>query len=178
MRYPVVMLVALSAAVAACGDDNPATTVEDVDLPSEPDADGPWDMSTRAGCGLVMNDEIAGALGRPVTSQEEGGFHGCSWQTESDLVVLQVFPDASLPADACDENQTSMPYGQSAKGKLYELTDLGDSAIWGSSGDLLVCTGRGLLVVNFERSAANMSPDDEREAGIRIAKAALGRLAN
>lgn len=178
MRSPLLLLTVSIVVATGCGNgDREATTmVEDVEVPGTSPSSGPWDESVIAGCELVTDQEIATALGRPVTEREEGGFYGCSWKTDSDLLVLRVFPDASLPADACSENQTSMPYGQSAKGRLQVVPDLGDAAIWGSSGDLLVCTRRGLLVVSFEYSAPAMAPSDQREAAVRIAATALGQL--
>jgi hypothetical protein len=66
-----------------------------------------------------------------------------------------------------------MPYGKSAMGRQELVDGLGDDAIWGSSGDLLVCTGRGLLTVDMEQT---ISPSGEKDVAMLIARTALGRL--
>jgi len=175
MNYPLMLLLAFATACVGCGagDDEPAG-----DLAAREDAEPiePWDESAFAGCELVTDDEIMSAVGEPVSSKEEGGYYGCRWKTESHLLNLSIFSTTSLPPDACQEGGTSMPYGKSAQGKQYPVSGLGDSAIWGSSGDLLVCTGRGLLTVDYESSPAAMSPDDEKEVAVKVAQYALGRL--
>lgn len=175
MNCQLVLLFAIAVAMAGCegGGGNGADTIDDTD---DIDSSEPWDSGAIAGCELVTDDEILGALGEPVTEREEGGWYGCELKTDSNFVDLRIFPDTSLPEETCSENQSSMPYGQSAKGRLQPVRGLGDAAIWGSSGDLLVCTDRGLLVVSFEYSAATMSTDDEKEAAIAIAGHALQRL--
>jgi hypothetical protein len=175
MSHRLIVLLVLAAAVAGC---ETASNEADDDGAAEESsaASEPWDTSASAGCDLVTDDEIRTALGEAVASKEEGGYYGCRWTTESILLDLRVFASTSLPADSCEENQQSMPFGQSPKGRVQTVTGLGDKAVWGSSGDLLVCTGRGLLVVNFDRSGPNMAPDAQREAAMLIAANALGRL--
>jgi hypothetical protein len=135
----------------------------------------PWDKDAYAGCELVSDDEVGTALGEAIGSKEEGGFYGCRWKTESYTVGLRVFPDTTLPAGSCDEEQTGMPYGQSAKGRTEAVAGLGDAAVWGTSGDLLVCTGRGLLVVDMERTGS-MTQDARKQAASLIAGSALSLL--
>lgn len=161
--------------LAACGEPDaenasPAAAADEADTGQEE-----WDEFS-AGCDLVTDAEIAAAIGEQVVSREEGGNFGCRWKTAGHYVELRVFPDTDLPEDSCRENQQSLPYGQTAKGETEAVSGLGDVAIWGSSGDLLVCTRRGLLVVNYEDSPADWSSDDELGAAISIAAKALDRL--
>lgn len=175
MNKSLLALLAAAAAAAGCGNggsdsaDSPAVAESSTERE-------PWDQDASAGCDLVLDDEVRTALGEAVTAREEGGFYGCRWTTDSNLVSLRVFPDTSLPAGSCDESQSAMPYGQSAMGRRVAVTDLGESAIWGTSGDLLVCTGRGLVVVDLERTGSSMTQDAKREAAMLIAGSALSRL--
>ena len=170
----VLALLAVAALTAGCG--NGETGAPDEAPAEESTAERePWNKDAYAGCELVSDDEVVTALGEAVDSKEEGGFYGCRWKTESYTVGLRVFPDTSLPAGSCDEEQTGMPYGQSAKGRTEAVAGLGDSAVWGTSGDLLVCTGRGLLVVDMERTGS-MTQDAKKQGASLIAGSALSLL--
>ena len=169
----LLALLAVVSAAAACGNETEAPGAADAERAVERE---PWDTDAYAGCELVSNDEIRSALGEAVVAREEGGYYGCRWKTESNVVGLRVFADSSLPAETCDESQTAMPYGQSAKGRVEVVTGLGDAAVWGTSGDLLVCTGGGLLVVDLEGTAATMTQDAKKQAASSIAGNALSRL--
>lgn len=173
MNCRLLALLALLATAIGC--ENAGNESTGADAAAETRVQ-PWDASAIAGCDLLTDDEIQTVLGESLTAKEEGGYYGCRWTTESNLVNLSAFASTSLPADACTENQTSMPFGQSVRGRLQVVTGLGDKAIWGSSTDLHVCTARGLLRVKFERSASNLSPDARREATVLIAEHALARL--
>ena len=174
----LLALLAVTALMAGCGNGEMDTETE---ISGEATGDTsaerePWNKDSFAGCELVSDDEVRIALGEAVVAKEEGGFYGCRWTTESNLVGLRVFPNNRLPAGSCDEAQTGMPYGQSAKGRTESVTGLGDSAVWGTSGDLLVCTGGGLLVVDMEQTASSMPHDARKQAAVLIAGSALSRL--
>lgn len=173
----VLALLALAASVAACGNGETGGEVSGEAAPEQSAAaTDEWDKEAYAGCDLVSDDEIRSALAEDVVSKEEGGFYGCRWTTDSYRVGLRVFPDTSLPAGSCDEEQSGMPYGQSAKGRTQAVGEVGDTAVWGSSGDLLVCTAGGLLAVDME-STGSMTQDVQKQAAILIAGSALSRLA-
>lgn len=178
MHYRLLASLCIAAAVLGCGETsrNPAT-----DAAPEPGdattAPVPWDESRVAGCDLVTNDEIRLAIGEPVVEAEEGGIYGCRWTTESAVVGLRVFPDPDLPPGSC-EGESAMPYGQSAEGKLEPVAGVGETAVWGSRGNLLVCTGSGLLVVDLEKTGSAMAPEQRKQAAVRIANNALGRLSS
>jgi hypothetical protein len=165
--------MAVAAALPACGADGNGDPAAAPGAAAETE---PWDQFSMEGCDLVTDEEIGGALGEPVQRREEGGYFGCRWTTASHRIAVSAFATTTLPADTCTENQSSMPYGQTADGQLYLVDDLGDRALWGSSGELHVCTGRGLLVVIYETSPATMGPDDEKQVAIIVARHALGRL--
>lgn len=174
MGRTFAVLVMTAAAMTACNggndqDDEPEPAAEAIEVE-------PWDEFSMDGCDLVTDEEIHAALGEAVQSKEEGGYFGCRWATSSHRIAVSAFATTTLPSDTCTENQSSMPYGQTADGQLYPVSDLGDRALWGSSGELHVCTGRGLLVVNYENSPATMSPDDEKVVAIEVARHALARL--
>lgn len=171
MHLRRLALLAIAAAAAGCGNGE----MEAMDAaPGEAAEREAWNTSTYAGCELVSAGEIQAALGETVVSQEEGGWYGCRWKTESYVVGLSAFADTSLPEDSCTLGATSMPYGKTAFGKQETVAGLGDKAVWGSSGDLHVCTGRGLLTLDVEDSP--IAPDEERDVAILLARSALGRL--
>ena len=181
MHQRLLLLLSVAAAAAGCGgehkeqaaDTSPAPAPYEAAAPAAADA---WDPTAVLGCELVSDAEIRLALGEPVASKEEGATYGCRWRTASHAVALRVFPDADLLPGSCDEAQEALPYGQSAKGQLEPVSGVGDTAIWGSSGDLLVCTGGGLVVVDVE--ASTLAPEAQKHAAVQIADNALGRLAS
>jgi hypothetical protein len=170
----VLVLLAVAAMLAGCGNGDQEAPGEAAMAEGDAERE-PWDKDAYAGCELVSDDDVRTALGEAIDSKEEGGFYGCRWKTESYTVGLRAFPDTSLPAGSCDEAQTGMPYGQSAQGRTESVTGLGDAAVWGTSGNLLVCTGRGLLVVDLEDSGS-MTQDAQKQAASAIAGSALRRL--
>jgi hypothetical protein len=175
MDIRVLALLAIAAVATGCGNGEvgrPDGTAID-ESATEQEA---WDTDAYGGCDLVADEEIRAALGEAVVEKEEGGWYGCRWKTESFVVGLSAFADTSLPADSCAEGGESMPYGKSAMGRQEPVGGLGDEAIWGSSGDLLVCTARGLLTVDMERTPSTMSPPEEKEVAMLIARNALSRL--
>jgi hypothetical protein len=80
--------------------------------------------------------------------------------------VLALLAVAAMPA-GCGNGDQEAP-GAAARAE-------GDAAVWGTSGNLLVCTGRGLLVVDLERSGS-MTQDAQKQAASAIAGSALSRL--
>lgn len=175
MDIRMLALLAITAAATGCGNGGNAPSAETAMDESETEQEA-WDTDARAGCELVSDEEIRAALGEAVVEKEEGGWYGCRWKTQSFTVGLSAFADTSLPADSCAAGGKSMPYGKSAMGRQELVEGLGDAAIWGSSGDLLVCTGRGLLTVDMEQTPSTMSPSEEKDVAIPIARSALKRL--
>jgi len=171
MNYRLLALLpALLATAIGCENSSDKTSIADA-AAETPEA---WDSDAIAGCDLITDAEIQAVVGETVTAKEEGGYYGCRWTTETTLISLRAFASTSLPDDACTENQASMPFGQSVRGRKEVINGVGDKAIWGSSTDLLACTARGLLRVSFERS--NLHPDVRRDATVQLAKHALARL--
>lgn len=177
MRATLLLIAVV--AVAGCGEperfvpeaaNEPTTLTQGVNVP--------WDRDSIAGCDLVMEGELLDAIGGRIVEMEEGDgdWYGCRWLTASGVVELLVFPDTDLPEEACQKKQRSAPHGQTVDGDRQEVPDLGDSALWGSDGDLLVCTKRGLLAVHLPQTDADPNDLGLQSAAVEIAAIALTRL--
>jgi hypothetical protein len=170
------LLLILVVAVAGCGEpERPVSETANEPTTLTKGANVPWDRDSIAGCDLVMEGELREVIGRIVEMEEgDGDWYGCRWVTASGVVELLVFPDTDLPEEACQEKQASVPHGQTVEGDRREVPDLGESAVWGSQGDLLVCTERGLLAVHLRQMDAD--PNAAQAAAVEIAAIALTRL--
>lgn len=176
MRATLLLIVVI--ALGGCGE--PETPMPEA--PDEPaltqGANVPWDRDSIAGCDLVTEGEFLDVMRGPIIEMKEGDgdWYGCRWITASGVVDLLVFPDTGLPEDACQEEQRSAPHGQTVKGDRQEVPDLGDSALWGSQGDLIVCTERGLLAIHMRQAGADIDSAALKTAAAQTAAIALTRL--
>jgi len=166
MRMNWALMLTLPILAAACGGgasdaapaggtggaETAATAMDDLD-----------------GCSIVTAEEVSAALGGPVGDGEDRGLVGCGWRTESGAtVVLQVFAGSMLASGTCDGQKFLV------SGREEEIPDLGDSALWGTSGDLVVCDSRAVLKIDIDNTPN--SPEEDRDAAVRVARAALARL--
>jgi hypothetical protein len=123
-----------------------------------------------AGCALVTREEVAAAVGADVGEGEERGLAGCGWKTDSGIeVVMHVYAGSMLASATC-ESQRSL-----VSGRQQPVSDLGDEAVWGSSGDLVVCSRHAVLKIDVDNTPN--SPDEDRAVAVAVARAAMGRLA-
>lgn len=116
--------------------------------------------------GLVTQAEVSAAVGSMVGPGEESSLKGCTWTAGSGTVVrLAVYPGG---AEICKGQEFLV------SGREERVPGLGDSALWGSSGDLVVCTSKAVFKLDIERS--HNDPRKDREALVSMAKSVLGRL--
>jgi len=121
------------------------------------------------GCSLVTKEEVAAALGSPVNDGEDQGLVGCSWKAQSGARVgLDVYAGNLISAGTCAAQKSLL------SGRLEDVAGLGDSAVWASGGDLVVCAHHAVLKVDVDDTPD--TPDQDREAATKVARAALGRL--
>lgn len=162
----VALLLAVAAAGAGCGsgEEGTRTPAEQADA-----APAGTREEEREGCGLVTRDEVAAALGGPVGEGASFGLRGCAWKGEGRArVQLQAFAGPLWTPRTCDAQK------QLVSGRQEPVPGLGDTAVWGSSGDLVVCTARAVVKVDVDDT--EVSPDRDRETAAGIARAALPRL--
>lgn len=166
MRVVALLLLAGTAAGAGCGSGEQATQA-----PAEQAAAAPARAQgeERQGCDLVTRDEVAAALGGPVGEGASFGLRGCAWKGEGRArVQLQVFAGPLWTPGTCDAQK------QLVSGREETVAGLGDTALWGSSGALVVCIARAVVKVDVDDT--EVSPDRDRETAVGIARAALPRL--
>ncbi len=121
------------------------------------------------GCAVLTQEQVSAALGAPVGAGEDSGLTGCAWRAESGArVSLQIYAGSTLVAATCDAQKFLV------SGREEEVPGLGDSALWGSSGDLVVCTSRAVLKVDVDNTRSD--PRQDREVLVQIARLALGRI--
>jgi hypothetical protein len=122
-----------------------------------------------SGCNLVTKEEVAAALGSAVGDGEEEGLAGCAWNAASGpRISLAVFARHLLSPGTCDGQKFFV------SGQKEEIPGLGDSALWGSSGALVVCSAKAVLKIDVDHT--RHSSDRDRETAIKVARAALSRL--
>jgi hypothetical protein len=121
------------------------------------------------GCALVTREEVSGALGSQVAEGEEQGLVGCGWQADSGArVSLHVYAGSLLASGTCDSQKSLV------SGREEEVAGLGETALWGTAGDLVVCSRNAVVKVDVDNTPD--APERDRETAIAVARAALGRL--
>jgi len=179
MTRITALLVATVFALAGCAGGGQGGGEEDRAAPPAPPAPAPPATAPPAtqqdppddleACELVTTTEIGTALGSPVGDGEESGLRGCSWKAASGATAgIQVFAGPMLTPKTCEAQKALV------SGREEPITGIGDSALWGSSGDLVVCTTQVVIKVDIDNT--QNSPDKDREAALAVGRAALGRL--
>jgi hypothetical protein len=159
----VLLLGALVLAVG-CGGSPDTSDAADPDT-----AEGAVSFDDVESCELVTRNQVSIALGLEVGEGSESGLSGCEWRAESGpRVALQVFAGSMLAAGTCDSQRSLM------SGREEDVPGLGDSARWGSGGDLVVCSRRAVVRVDIDNTSND--PRDDREVIVQIARHALERL--
>jgi hypothetical protein len=162
-RVPVVVLAGMIAG-AACGQGDG----RQASLPDDRAKDAREEADVR-GCDLVTKAEVAAALGSAVGDGEEEGLAGCAWHAESGpRISLAVYAGHLLSPATCDGQKFFV------SGRKEEIAGLGDSALWGSSGDLVVCSAKAVLKIDVKKT--RQSSEQDRETALEVARAALRRL--
>jgi Protein of unknown function (DUF3558) len=120
-------------------------------------------------CGLLTREQVSAALGVTVGEGAESALSGCRWQSESGAsVVLEVFAGSMFAPGTCDAQRQLM------SGREEDVPGLGESARWGSSGNLVVCSNRAVVRVDLDNS--RNAPSDDRPRLVQVARLALERL--
>jgi hypothetical protein len=162
-RVPLVVLAGMIAGVA-CGQGDGSQA----SLPDDRAQDAREEADVR-GCDLVTKEEVAAALGSAVGDGEEEGLAGCAWNAASGpRISLAVFAGHLLSPGTCDGQKFFV------SGQKEEVPGLGDSALWGSSGDLVVCSATAVLKIDVKNT--RQGSDRVRETALTVARTALRRL--
>jgi hypothetical protein len=158
----VVLAGVIAGAACAEGDGRQGAP------PPDPAQDAREEADLR-GCALVTKEEVAAALGSAVNDGEEEGLAGCAWKAPSGpRISLAVFAGHLLSPGTCDGQKFLV------SGRKEEIPGLGDSTLWGSSGDLVVCSAKAVLRIDVKHT--RHSSEQDRETALQVARAALRRL--
>lgn len=125
--------------------------------------------AVKPGCELLTDAEVGQALGTTVASHEESGLNGCRWRTDRGTqLMLDVYAGSALVSSTCDAQKYL------GTGREEAVEGLGDSALWKTSGSLVVCAPRGVIRFNLDNSTRTV-PED-KDAIVALARTVLGRL--
>lgn len=167
-------------ATAGCGSGGPPATgagqpvaaqtkAPAATRPAEPTRADEQESSDIPGCERLTKDEVAAAMGEPVTGTEDYGLAGCEWRTgERTQVLFDIFAGSALAPATCAAQRSL------GTGREEDVPGLGDSALWKSSRRLVVCTSKAVIVFNLDNTPN--SPDKDKEAAVKMARLVLGRL--
>jgi hypothetical protein len=165
MRTLTSVFVAAAFVSAGCGGGGESQAIREESAAIE-DAPEPADLD---GCSLVTEEEVSAALGSQVGEGEDQGLAGCGWQAASGArVSLHVYAGPLLAAGTCDSQKSLV------SGREEEVAGLGETALWGTSGDLVVCSRAAVLKIDVDETPD--PPERDRETAIAVARAALGRI--
>lgn len=178
-HWPAALALALLVTAGCGGSGQPATGTGQptatqaqapaVTRPAEPARNDERTSSDILGCELLTQEEVAAAMGEPVTSKEDSGLRGCVWKTgKRTQVLLDVFSGLTLAGNTCAAQRSL------GSGREENVPALGDSALWTTDGRLVVCTAQAVVVFNLDNTPN--SPDQDKEAAITMARLVLGRL--
>lgn len=137
---------------------------------SSPPADDEVEAaSVRPGCELLTDAEVADATGTTVSGHEEYSLDGCRWRSEGGAsLMLDVYAGSTLAPATCGAQKAL------GVGREEAVAGLGDSALWKTSGSLVVCTARAVLRFNLDGSRRSV-PED-KDGVTALARLALSRL--
>jgi hypothetical protein len=123
----------------------------------------------RSGCELLTDAEVAEATATTVTGHEEASLDGCRWRSEGGTtLMLDVYAGSTLSPATCGAQKAL------GVGREEAVEGLGDSALWKTSGSLVVCSARAVIRFNLDNSKRSV-PEDEQGV-IALARLALDRL--
>ncbi|HXW04196.1 MAG TPA: hypothetical protein VD833_03110 [Vicinamibacterales bacterium] len=133
------------------------------------DAGSATPVATASGCDLLTDAEVGEATGTTIESHEESGLNGCRWSAQGGArLMLDVYAGSSRVSGTCDAQKAL------GTGREEPVSGLGDSALWKTSGSLVVCAPRAVIRFNLDNSSRSV-PEDK--AGlVRLARSVLGRL--
>ena len=177
IKYLVVFLC-LTLVLLACGGsggDEVGTTeagtegtTASEDTVAEPESSDD-NLADVPGCNLVTDDEISAVTGSPVSSKDEIGVQGCAWQTENGGEVSFIrYAGDYFSSDTCDGQVFFI------SGDEEEISGLGDYAIWGSSGTLVVCRSDVVLKIDIDYSP-NTTIEQDRDSAVGMARTLLAQ---
>ena len=161
----VLLVVGLAASCGGRGSDSSDTTPA-----SGAAAAGAADPATdKTGCDLLTDAEVGEALGTTIAGHEDAGLAGCRWRAEAGMeLMLDLYAGSSVVSSTCDAQKSL------GTGREEPVPGLGDSALWKTSGTLVVCAPRAVIRFNLDNSTRTVP---ENKAGlIKLANSALGRL--
>lgn len=130
---------------------------------------GVSEVAIPEGCDLLSKQQVSAALGSDVGDGEEMGLAGCRWQAQSGVVAsVQIYAGSGLSSGTCDAQRFLV------SGRQEDVPGLGDSALWGTSGDLVVCSAKAVLTIDVDNTPN--SPDEDRDVPVTLARSVLERL--
>ncbi len=167
MRAVTILFMAGVLVDCGGGDDGPRAT--DDPPASAADVVGDEAASDTSGCDLLTDAEVGEATGTTIASHEESGLHGCRWRAQDGMqLMLDVYSGSSVSSATCDAQKVL------GTGREEVVSGLGDSALWKTSGSLVVCTPRAVIRFNLDNSQRTVP--ENKEGLIKLAPSVLGRL--
>ncbi len=160
----LLALLAVAVLLAACGsddsDDEPGAAAPTTGVP-QAQAGAASPGPAKPTCELLSRDEVAQALGNPVTAGVPAG-KDCSWGTDVDGgTSLNLTVDKPAPnqvGTTCDFRKASV-----SKDNQERVSGVGESAVW-SVQDLSLLT-QGNLVACYDNAVVWVIITGEKEAG-------------
>lgn len=123
----------------------------------------------KTGCDLLTDAEVGEALGTSISGHEDAGLSGCRWRAEAGAqLMLDVYAGSAVVSSTCDAQKSL------GTGREEAVPGLGDSALWKTSGSLVVCAPRGVIRFNLDNSPRTVP--ENKAALIKLASSALGRM--
>lgn len=163
MRWLAVALAL--GCLTGCGQDSGGSDTE----PAAPATDSAASPVETAGCDLLTDAEVGTAIGTTIAGHEESGLAGCRWSSDAGArLMLDVYAGSSLVASTCDAQKSL------GTGREEPVEGLGDSALWKTSGSLVVCSPRAVIRFNLDNSPRTVP--ENREALATLARTVLDRL--
>jgi len=160
VRVAAVLVVATT--MVACGSDSeePTAAPSTTDVPQAA-AGAAAPGASKPTCELLTRDEVAEALGNPVSAGVPAG-KDCAWATDVDggtsLNLTVDKPAANQVGTTCDFRKASAP-----KENLEQVRGVGKSAVW--SVQTLSLLTQGNLVACYDDAVVWVIVTGEKEAG-------------
>lgn len=161
-------VLVMAGFLVGCGGGEGADASDKAAVPAASDGGSAASVAARHACELVSDAEVGTATGTTVESHEETGLNGCRWRAGGGTqLTLHVYSGSTLASSTCDAQK------RLGTGREEPVSGLGESALWKTSGRLVVCAQRAVLSFNLDNSSRSV-PDD-REGLVTLARSALGR---
>ncbi|MGH9318562.1 MAG: hypothetical protein ACRD3V_01530 [Vicinamibacteria bacterium] len=156
----------MAGVLVDCGGGDGEPRADDDPPASAADVGGDEDASDTSSCDLLTDAEVGEATGTTIASHEESGLHGCTWRAQDGMqLILDVYSGSSATCHAQKVLGT---------GREEVVSGLGDSALWKTSGSLVVCTPR--AVIRFNLNDSNRTVPEDKEGLIPLASSVLDRM--